>query len=278
MSASSEANALPNPLLNPLPSRPKINLQNPHVHQIRSQGLPTQTADMLWALDKGLYYLALCIAKMDRDGIEFSQSVFKVSNNAVQGIMDVILSMSEETIQHAITGTLHKLVFTSTDSSRLPRDHRINSHIKERPVIYTLVHCSDRGIPPTKKEYLEVLKDIEVYIGTFHAEERWRFADELANEIDYANPGTKDNDWVGKNREKSTMKWKRDEHPRRYLTSSNRGPMITFIRALRARLRLIAEDKENDPLDWSLVYTGWTKNESQRAYQHAKHIAGSNIA
>ncbi|KAJ8060788.1 hypothetical protein OCU04_011089 [Sclerotinia nivalis] len=117
--------------------------------------------------------------------------------------MNILLSLSESTILHAITGKLHKLLHESLGDSRLPRDHRIA---------------------------------------------------------------------------KAEMKWNYGSHPRRYLTSTNRSLIKRFIGTLRRRLESIPENKTNEPLNWSVSYTGWTQSEGRRVYEHSRHNTGSTIA
>ncbi|KAK6605876.1 hypothetical protein H4I95_05682 [Botrytis cinerea] len=265
-----------------LPPRPKPNHENPYSIPFKAQGLPPQAADMLFAMDQGLYYLALSILRIDGRGIEFDRSVFKESRSPIENIVNVLLSISKETLRHAITGKLHNFIVHSITDSKLPRNHRIPlpgpEKSQDRPVVYSLVHSDHRGNAPTKLEYLEILNTMEIYNTTYYREDQWIDADKSAREIDSVNPMIEDKDWNGKNRDKTMLKWNNAVHPRRYITSTNRGLITRFISKLRERLESIEDIEEDEPLKWSLTYTGWTQQEARRAYEHGRHYGGSTIA
>lgn len=241
------------------------------------------------ALDQSLYHLALAIEEIDRNNFAWDKSVFKRTETHMEKIMNVLISMSEETLRAAITGKLHNLLSHPTLNTRLPEQFKINLEgsvvSQERPVIYTLIHCSSTFRTPTKAEYLEVLKDIKVYNTYYSRIADWQVADTLAHSIDHVQPTINDRNWIWGTQGKSKDKWATNNdgsaipHPRRYTTSKlSRERINEFIQNSKERLNRISDDRNNDPIPWAMVYTGWTSKEGKRAYDHSRHGTGSAIA
>ncbi|KAF5868368.1 uncharacterized protein Bfra_007566 [Botrytis fragariae] len=152
--ASEEKTRIPKPF----PQRPQPRHENPHEECLGVKGLPPQSAEMLWALDQGLYFVALSIMRTDAYGIEFGQSVFKGSNSPMENIINVLVFMSKDLLHQAITGKLHESLYNASKDAKLPEFYAVTLYgpekAQDRPVVYTLVHCNHLGKPPTKNEHV----------------------------------------------------------------------------------------------------------------------------
>ncbi|KAF7922301.1 hypothetical protein EAE99_007481 [Botrytis elliptica] len=174
---------------------------DPYRIPLRNIGLPTASAKMLWEFEKGLYFLALYIEGIDRGQPQWQASPIRRVISPRQKILDILLWMSRITIRAAITGKLHNLLSNPSIEAKLVSQFRVQQpeppHQQERPVIYALIHCSSTFKTPTKREYLRILNNMDVYIKIFVDDRNWAIADVLANNVDRVNPGVEGRNWNG---------------------------------------------------------------------------------
>lgn len=161
---------------------------------------------------------------------------------------------------------------------KLPDNHQVlplGSDIKqERPVIYAMIHCGERGETLTNSQYIRILDVMETYVRDDWADnEAWEEADTMANEIDNLSPVDILRDWKGRLKGRGYSEWHDGfDHPRRYLSKdSHRNIVMDFIVGLKARLSHIPVEKDDAPLNFSLTYIGWTRLEYQRRSDHWNH-------
>lgn len=277
-----------NDLPPPFPPRPIPvgDDDNPYRVPFRKAGLHTLSSIMLLDFDNGIFSLAKSIEDTDRCQSRFQSSVIRSSPRPIPRILDILLSMSPTTIRAAITGKLHTLLSNPSEEARLPQHFPIQPHEpgahQERPVIYVLIHCSPTHRTPTKREYLKVLDDMDTYIKTYDRDVHWTAADKLAHVIDRVSPDIEGRNWRAGVEGKALETWTKFQdgtpirHPRRYCsTDSARQKIVEFIATMNMRLSKLEND--NEPIPWSVTYTGWSRQELAREQQHFKHLSGQAI-
>jgi hypothetical protein len=140
-----------------------------------------------------------------------------------------------------------------------------------------MAHCTKLGVPPTKAEFLLLIRIVKDYINNEPPNAEWAALDTLADEIDHFEPtgrtwssglsGTALADWTQFIRNGMIYT---HPHPRRYCINDNqRKAILESVTALGKRLEKIQD--LNGPLPFSLTYIGWSRMFPTRRDQHYGH-------
>jgi hypothetical protein len=231
---------------------------------------------MLYHLELGPFQLADYLSRTSAIINWKGTDPFQLPRADLGRLVNILNSISIPLAKMMIEGRLHEVFrMQSREGLRLVKDNAIED--PERlgvPGIYALVHCTKEGRTPTANEYLQAINIMEDYIAQPQNSNSWARLDAIAKEIDEGH--VPERDWSRGAKGEARKQWTHKNnvpklHPRRYYTNeSARGQIRSAIVALKACLLKIDTSKRDQPLDWSLVYVGWTPRDD-RINEHNSH-------
>jgi hypothetical protein len=252
--------------------------------------LPSHTAELMEAYNKGFYYLAQAIwAINENEPALTNDTIFCDRGEILPRIINVLAGASHETIAMLIGRQGHTIFQRPTPKElRLPFQHWIKvpaltPHDEERPVIYGLILSSEKGSLPSVRNVLKCVHLMNDYVATFANDSvHWTEMDELALEIDEMSSGKEvERNW--RPSEAQRKHWTQNArgpilHPRRYARNkSNREAISDFTQRLIRVLRALGQDRLDESLPWTLVDIGWSYKPIKRRQSHYDHEGKDHV-
>jgi hypothetical protein len=257
--------------------RPPLIQSNPYENEPELNGFPGHSSKLLWALDRCLIDFAKELYQVDSDHYMCRASPFSIQTpeTVCCHLTNIFFTTSVQFIRLALKQQLYTCFRATNDKSlRLPNEIKSVNQSKEKPEVYSLVHCKANGTTPSKSEYIRVLDRMEEYNTTyFTTPTEWARADQNAAEIDSASPEIEGRKWKGATTGCRADKWMTGKHPRRYSSHSEHSEkeICRFIENFRERQAGIDDKKADEPIPWSIAYVGWARTLDSRRDQHFTH-------